>query len=371
LRYVRVTISIPDISRDAPTPGEGGHNAVRKFFTTRNIVIILVILAVTLLSAIFLRVPLPTIVLPAEKALKFGNFYITNTFVATIIADITILVLAFLSTRKMAEVPSGLQNLMEWFIETFYNFNEEIAGKAHFKKFFPIFMTLLLFVLVANWWELVPGVDSIGQIEPLEIAYEEAGVTTGWKKQELPGGIYTLVAEPVQLTEEQKAELDLLAAEGAHGEEEVDHHTSAVGGYVLVPYVRAATTDLNVPLALALISVFWTQVVGVQALGLSYFRKFFVPPMTGNFVLDFIVGILELISEFAKIISFTFRLFGNIFAGAVLLFVMTFLIAFIVPLPFYALEVFVGFMQAFVFAILTLIFMSMATISHGHEEEHH
>lgn len=343
---------------------------MRKFFTTRNIVIILVILAVTLLSAIFLRVPLPTIVLPAEKAFKFGNFYLTNTFIATIIADITILVLAFLATRKMNDVPSGLQNLMEWFIETFYNFNEEIAGKAHFKKFFPIFMTILIFVLIANWWELVPGVDSIGKIEPLEIAYEEAGVTTGWKKQELPGGIYTLVAESVQLTPEQRAELDARSAEGEHGEE-LDHHTSAVGGYVLVPYVRAATTDLNVPLALALISVFWTQVVGVQALGVGYFRKFFVPPMTGNFVLDLIVGFLELISEFAKIISFTFRLFGNIFAGAVLLFVMTFLIAFIVPLPFYVLEVFVGFMQAFVFAILTLIFMTMATISHEHEEEHH
>lgn len=343
---------------------------MRKFFTTRNIVIILVILAVTLLSAIFLRVPLPAIVLPAEKVFKVGNFYITNTLIATIIADITILVLAFLSTRKMAEVPSGLQNLVEWFIETFYNFNEEIAGKAHFKKFFPIFMTILLFVLFANWWELVPGVDSIGKIEPLELAYQEAGVTTGWAKQELPGGLYTLVAEPVQLTNEQKAELDARAAEGEHAEES-DHHESEVGGYVLVPYMRAATTDLNVPLALALISVFWTQVVGVRALGLSYFRKFFVPPMTGNFVLDLIVGILELISEFAKIISFTFRLFGNIFAGMVLLFVMTFLIAFFVPLPFYGLEVFVGFMQAFVFAILTLIFMSMATISHGHEEDHH
>jgi F-type H+-transporting ATPase subunit a len=343
---------------------------VRKFFTTRNTVIILVILAVTLLSAIFLRVPLPAIVLPAEKVFKVGNFYITNTLIATIIADITILVLAFLSTRKMAEVPSGLQNLMEWFIETFYNFNEEIAGKAHFKKFFPIFMTILLFVLFANWWELVPGVDSIGKIEPLELAYEEAGITTGWARQELPGGLYTLVADPVQLTNEQKAELDARAAEGEHAEEG-DHHESEVGGYVLVPYMRAATTDLNVPLALALISVFWTQVVGVRALGLSYFRKFFVPPMTGNFILDLIVGILELISEFAKIISFTFRLFGNIFAGMVLLFVMTFLIAFFVPLPFYGLEVFVGFMQAFVFAILTLIFMSMATISHGHEEEHH
>jgi F-type H+-transporting ATPase subunit a len=93
--------------------------------------------------------------------------------------------------------------------------------------------------------------------------------------------------------------------------------------------------------------------------------------MTGMKPIDLIVGLLELVSEFAKIISFTFRLFGNIFAGMVLLFVMTFLIPFFVPLPFYVLEIFVGFMQAFVFAILTLIFMTMATISHEHAEEHH
>ena len=109
----------------------------------------------------------------------------------------------------------------------------------------------------------------------------------------------------------------------------------------------------------------------MQALGGSYFRKFFLPNMTGMVVIDLFVGILELISEFAKIISFTFRLFGNVFAGAVLLFVMSFLVPFIVPLPFYGLEVFVGFMQAFVFAILTLIFMSMAVVGHGPDSDHH
>jgi F-type H+-transporting ATPase subunit a len=125
-----------------------------------------------------------------------------------------------------------------------------------------------------------------------------------------------------------------------------------------------------VPLALALISVFWTQVIGFQALGIGYTRKFLMPPMTGIKVIDIFIGILEFISEIAKIISFTFRLFGNVFAGMVLLFVMTFLVPFIVPLPFYGLEVFVGFMQAFVFAFLTLIFMSMAVVGHGHDEHH-
>jgi F-type H+-transporting ATPase subunit a len=135
--------------------------------------------------------------------------------------------------------------------------------------------------------------------------------------------------------------------------------------------VRPAATDLNVPLAIALISVVWTQVIGIQALGGSYFRKFFLPAMTGMKVIDLFVGLLELVSEFAKIVSFTFRLFGNIFAGVVLLFVMSFLVPFFVPLPFYILELFVGFMQAFVFAILTLIFMVMATVSHAPGHDHH
>jgi F-type H+-transporting ATPase subunit a len=96
-----------------------------------------------------------------------------------------------------------------------------------------------------------------------------------------------------------------------------------------------------------------------------------MPAMTGMKVIDLFVGLLELVSEFAKIVSFTFRLFGNIFAGAVLLFVMSFLVPFFVPLPFYGLELFVGFMQAFVFAILTLIFMVMATVSHAPGHDHH
>lgn len=347
---------------------------MRKFFTPRNIAIILIILVAMIGSAVFLKVPLPAIVLPAEEAFNVAGMGISNTMVATIIADITILVVLFLATRKMKDIPSGMQNLVEWFVEVFHNLNQDVAGKANVKKFFSIFMTILIFVLVCNWWELVPGVDTIGTLEPLEEAYKIAGITTGYRVTEW-FGIKTLTAQnpedKVTLTAEQKAELNAeKAAEAEHGEHTISHE-SELGAYVLKPAVRAATTDLNVPLALALISVFWTQVVGVRALKLSYFRKFLMPPMTGMKVIDIFIGILEFISELAKIISFTFRLFGNVFAGMVLLFVMTFLVPFIVPLPFYGLEVFVGFMQAFVFAFLTLIFMSMAVVSHGHDGEHH
>ncbi len=349
---------------------------MRKLLTPRNITIIVVVLVAMIGSAVLLKVPLPSIVLPAEAIFKLGPFTVTNTIIATIIVDILVVLLAVLTSRKMKDVPGGLQNMMEWFVEIFYNLNEDIAGKKMVKKLFPIFMTILIFILVSNWMGLVPGVDSIGKLEPLEEAYKIAGVATGYRVKDLPFGIQTLTRneEPYTLSNVEKKALDAeAAAEEAHGTEgdtEV-HHVSKLGYYVLSPYVRPPATDLNVPLAIALISVVWTQIIGVQALGGSYFRKFFLPNMTGMVVIDLFVGILELISEIAKIISFTFRLFGNVFAGAVLLFVMTFLVPFLIPLPFYGLEVFVGFMQAFVFAILTLIFMSMAVVGHGPDSDHH
>jgi F-type H+-transporting ATPase subunit a len=122
-----------------------------------------------------------------------------------------------------------------------------------------------------------------------------------------------------------------------------------------------------VTLAWALAAVFMVQVFGFQALGLNYLTKFFNFREGG---MGFFVGILELISEFVRIIAFSFRLFGNIFAGEVVLVVMAFLFPYLLPLPFYGLELFVAFMQAFVFSVLTMVFMLLATISHGGHDEH-
>ncbi len=127
------------------------------------------------------------------------------------------------------------------------------------------------------------------------------------------------------------------------------------------PLLRSPASDLNFTLALALIAVTLINILGVAAVGLksrlSVFFNFKGP-------IDFFIGILELISEFAKIISFSFRLFGNVFAGEVLLAIMTFLIPYLVPLPFMFLEIFVGFIQAFIFGMLTLVFVAMATTAH-------
>ena len=304
-----------------------------KLLTPRNIAWTLGILAVMVLSAVLFPVPLPTISLPAEKVIevgKPGGFFLSNTLITTFLADIVLVALAIAGTRSLKLIPSGLQNVLEWIIEGFYNLVDDVAGRENAKRWFPLIMTIMLFVLVANWWELVPGVDSIGL---LTHPHEEG--MTAYKARQL-GPIGLLTRHEVK-----------------------DPHE----GYVLVPFMRTATTDLNLPLALALISVFWTQVQGFRALGLGYLKRFF------NFsgFLEAIVGFLELVSELAKIISFSFRLFGNIFAGTILLFVIPYLIPFFVPLPFYGLEVFVGFMQAFVFAMLTLVFMTIAVVGHGHE----
>jgi F-type H+-transporting ATPase subunit a len=137
------------------------------------------------------------------------------------------------------------------------------------------------------------------------------------------------------------------------------------GRQVLVPFIRSASADLNVTLAIAIVSVMAIQIFGIAALGLLKYGKKFI-----NFKgpIEFFVGILELVSEAAKMVSFSFRLFGNIFAGEVLLTVILFLAPFIIPLPFLFLEIFVGFIQALVFSMLTLVFLQMATVSH---DAHH
>lgn len=131
-----------------------------------------------------------------------------------------------------------------------------------------------------------------------------------------------------------------------------------------VPLFRSPAADLNFTLALALLAVTFINALGVAAVGLKgRLRTFF------NFKdpIAFFVGILELVSEFAKIISFSFRLFGNVFAGEVLLTIMAFLLPYVAPLPFMFLEIFVGFIQAFIFGMLTLVFVSMA-VSEEHDE---
>jgi F-type H+-transporting ATPase subunit a len=299
---------------------------------------------------------LPHIQLPAESLSESPLFsiggqpyYLTNTLIATLIADLILIGMAVAATRNIREVPRGWQNTFEAILEALNGFVEQVAGPVKGRRIFPWMATIFLLLLVANWMELIPGVDSIGLIHHAEA---DKGIA-GHEVRQLGGGVYILDVDP----QYRKGRLP------AEGEEL----------FVVTPFVRAAATDLNLTIGLALTAVVAIQVFGISALGPDYFSKFLnLKALGGGGVMDFIVGLLESVAEVAKIISFGFRLFGNIFAGQVLLFVMAFLIPFFLPVIFYGLELFVGAIQAFVFGMLTLVFVTMAMAAHHDEEaEHH
>lgn len=302
---------------------------------------------------------LPHIQLPAEVLSEtpmftlpvIGDFYLTNTIVAVLIADVILLALALWVRRAMSGdtlLLSGLPGAVEAILEALYELTETTAGKWA-KQIFPWFAAITLLVLVVNWMELIPGVDSIGFLHHDDHGYPVETVSFFGAEIE---GVRTIVEG------------------GAH--EAAEHSEDLYG---VVPWVRVASTDLNFTLGLALVSVFMTQVFGVRALGASYFTKFFnvktlfSKPMFG--AIDFGVSLLELVSEISKVLSFSFRLFGNIFAGTVLLFVIGTLVPVFAQTFFLLLEFFVGLIQALVFGLLTMIFMAQATVGHGPGEEGH
>lgn len=320
------------VNADAP--------AKKPFFRNpRRVVPLLVALGLLVLS-VFLEKPVLHVSLAPEKILYGGPDWFTNTYLTTIIVDLLLIVMALVVRAGLRkEVPTGFTNFMEFFLEGLHNIVEGIAGK-NTARFFPWVATIFFLVIVSNYIGLIPGVNTIQSPWSVPSPEEHAGMA-----------VQTAVAS----ASETEA-FSLLAAETEDGHAETK------------PLLRAPSTDLNMTFALAVLTMIMVQYFGLKALGLSYMRKFFAFGRGFIGAINGYVGILELISEFTKIISFAFRLFGNIFAGEVLLAVMAFLIPFIVPAFFYGFEVFVGFIQAAVFMMLALIFFHAATISHG---DHH
>jgi F-type H+-transporting ATPase subunit a len=342
---------------------------------TRDKVIAVMLGVITLLvvGSLFLRFRLPPVTVRAEAipGLTIGGVPVTNAVLTMVVVDIILVALAVLTTRHMRLIPTGMQNLVEWLIEALYNLTELVAGKRWAPRFFTIVVTIFFYVLISNWFGLLPGLSAIG--------FCEGQPAPGHAL--LPGGSL-LVSPPAD---------GRLAApitsQNAGGSAPI----GCQPGEILIPLFRSPSTDLNNNLALALISVIMTQVFGVIALGPGYFAKFVnVKGMVNAFrpdehgqrrgcagmgaafafgAMQFFVGLLETISEFAKILSFSFRLFGNIFAGEVMLLVLASLVPLLLTLPFLGLEVFVGLIQAFIFYILTLAFFSLSTVVHnGHSE---
>jgi F-type H+-transporting ATPase subunit a len=262
----------------------------------------------------------------AEPLFHIGGLAITNSILTSVIVTGLILTFAVVTNRSLITAGqhkkvSTLQNMAEFLVEWLYGLIQSVTN-SHSKTrlFLPLIISYFVFILCNNWFGLIPGVGTIGFKEKTE------------------------VAETVKSPESSESP--------AHSAE------------VFIPYFRAGTADLNTTIALALITAISAQYWGIRYLHLNYFKKFF------NFksVMGFFVGILELVSEFSKILSYSFRLFGNIFAGEVLLIVMGALVPLGIPMVFYGLEIFVGAIQALVFSLLSIIFYQVATI--GHDEEH-
>jgi len=289
----------------------------------RIIIITLGVFVLLIIGSLLFPMPRPHVVLPAEAIFHIGGFPIYNTLLASWITIVVLVAMFYFGTRKMKLIPKGWQNAMETVYEALYNFVEGVAGEENARRFFPVIATIFLYVIMAAFISLLPGFDTI-----------------------------------------------LAGHEGA-------------------PLLRKANTDINFPLALAVISFIFVQYCGIRALGFRHYGSKFIrvgqlfhsigqlvrgkvrSGLSGLFTgfIDIFVGALEAISEFVRIISFTFRLFGNMTAGMVLLLMIMFLIPWVVAVPFYGLEMLLGFVQALIFGGLTLVFATIAVRPHGAEQE--
>ena len=320
----------------------------------RRWVVLVLMIAGFVLGGIFVPVQ-PEIAVAPEKLIEepiAGNFlglgplYLVNTIPTLVVTIFLLVVISYFTNRSLKQsaqtdlVPRGIGNLMEAILELLYNLTEGSAGAKWARAIFPWFATILIYVLFANLLKLIPGFESIGVLHQ---AHGE-----GHAIQELGGGWANLL--PTKVEE---------------------------GGYILAPFFRGISVDLNFTAALAIVAVIAIQFIGLRAQGLGYFSKFFNTrrmfkvPFFG--AMDFLVGLLELISELSKILSFAFRLFGNMFAGIVLVAIVAGLLGKISILPAMVMmfELFVGVIQAFVFGMLTMVFMAQATQGHGEEHAEH
>lgn len=274
--------------------------------------------------------------LAAERIFTVGSFPVTNALLLAIITLILLSAVFVLLRRKLALIPSRAQSVAEIVLEEALTLMDAVLGhRGKSIKYAPLILSVFLFVMISNWLGLLPGVGSI-VVESSEV-HEETAVSTLETETEVhEEGPRTAPVAPEHVTEETNTE---------------ERHS-------VVPLLRAPAADLNFTIALAMISVLSVNMLGMAALGARRFSKRYFT--LSNPIYTF-TGILEFISEFVKIISFSFRLFGNVFAGEVLLMIVGFLVPFVLPLPFLFLEIFVGFIQAFIFSMLTLVFVAMAT----------
>lgn len=266
------------------------------------------------------------ITLFAEPLAVVSDFPITNSLVTSWGAVLILAILAFFLRRSLKEIPGKLQNLFEIIIDGALDLADQVTNDRKLSvKIFPLVICIFFFVLINNWLGILPGSGSVGQV--------------------------------------------------------AEHH----GENLLVPFLRGGTADINTTLALAVIAVIGANIFGVMTIGgWKMFNKYVNLSALGSIFtkvkkdptilivapITFFVGVLEIIGEFAKVASLSFRLFGNVFAGEVLLASMAALIAYAVPIPFLFLEILVGVIQALIFSMLTLVYFTIAAQDHSEHEEH-
>ncbi len=263
--------------------------------------------------------------LKAAEIFHFGKFVLTNSMLVTWIVAAGMIVFAQTATRNIKPVPTGAQNFWEWLVESLYNFLENVIGRDLVKKTFWFFATIFIFILFVNWFGLVPGVGTIG-----------------W-----------------------------------------GHYDSAHGSFrVEQPLLRGGNADLNMTTAMAAIFFVLWIVWAIQANGVGGFLFHIFGPKGETsgllkfvmVVIFFMVGWLEVISILFRPISLSFRLFGNVYAGESILEAMSNMVpmlSWLIPIPFYFMEVLVGLVQALVFMLLTAVFtLLIAQHQPGHEPQH-
>jgi F-type H+-transporting ATPase subunit a len=265
----------------------------------------------------------PAVPLKPQELVHFGRFAITNSMLVTWIVAAGIIVFAQIATRRVKPTPSGAQNFWEWLVEGLYNFLEGIIGRELVRKTFWFFATIFIFILFVNWFGLIPGIGTIG-----------------W-----------------------------------------GHHDPATGLFhVDRPLLRGGNADLNMTTAMAAIFFVLWLIWAFQAQGVGGFLKHLFAPKgeTTGFikilmaVIFFMVGWLEIVSILFRPVSLSFRLFGNIYAGESILEAMSTmvpLLSWLLPIPFYFMEILVGIVQALVFMLLTAVF-TMLIAQHGTGSEH-
>ncbi len=296
----------------------------------------------------------------------FGN-HIPNTLPSTWLTMVILIVVALAYNRSLRKdgPPSRLRVAVEAIAEVMLDFMENAVGEKA-RIFFPLVATFFFFIAVSNWCGILPGFGSVGVLAPHHV---EAAAAEHEEEVAVEHG------EDAEHSEE------IVAEHGEEHEEELE----------LIPFFRSANAHLSTTLALAIVSVAAAQYFGLKMQGGAYLNKYLnfraaspkPDPATQKglektiskiarvleIVVNGVVGLIEIILEALKVLPFSFRLFGNIFAGEVLLFVVSYLFLFVFPIIFLGLELFVGLIQGLIFAMLTLVFFSIATTSH-HGEEH-